>query len=160
MSSLISSLAWVRRGVAARHPNKYILDDKELERVSALARIELEDARTELERAHEAAQMMGKGAEGEEADDAGDDAEENWVEYVVMICCCAVCNMCIVKTREMPRMLWMWTRKRPSRQMISLSTNWMSTMRRQHHYVSRGTRSDPSIAHTTQHPVPSATSRA
>ncbi|KAL1737646.1 hypothetical protein HDZ31DRAFT_22327, partial [Schizophyllum fasciatum] len=80
MSSLISSLAWVRRGVAAQHPTKYVLDDTELERVSALARIELEDARTELERAHEAAQMMGKGAEGEEADDAGDDDEDNWVD--------------------------------------------------------------------------------
>lgn len=69
----------MRRGVAARHPAKYVLDDKELERVSALARIELEDARVELERAHEAAQLMGKGAEGDEADDAGDD-EENWVD--------------------------------------------------------------------------------
>lgn len=84
MSSLISAVAWVRRGVAAQHPQKYVLDDQELERVSALARIELEDARTELERAHEAAKTMGKGAEGEEADDQGDvkdDDEENWVEY-------------------------------------------------------------------------------
>lgn len=136
MSSLISSLAWVRRGVAARHPSKYVLDDKELERVSALARIELEDARTELERAHEAAQMMGKGAEGEEADDAGDDDEENWVEYVVMMSSRSVCNMCIAKTREMPKMLWTWTRKHPSRQMTLLSTSWTSMTRRQHHYVS------------------------
>lgn len=81
MSSLISSVAWVRRGVSAQHPNKYILDDNELERVSALARIELEDARVELERAHEAAKSMGRGAEGEEADDdEGDEDEENWVE--------------------------------------------------------------------------------
>ncbi|RDB25746.1 putative WD repeat-containing protein C17D11.16 [Hypsizygus marmoreus] len=81
MSSLISSVAWVRRGVSARHPQKYVLDDKELERVSALARIELEDARVELERAHEAAKSMGRGAEGDEADDPGDeDDEENWVD--------------------------------------------------------------------------------
>ncbi|PPQ68646.1 hypothetical protein CVT26_002930 [Gymnopilus dilepis] len=79
MSSLISAVSWVRRGVAAQHPQKYVLDDKELERVSALARIELEDAKIELERAHLAAQEMGKGAEGEEADDnADDDDEENW----------------------------------------------------------------------------------
>ena len=69
----------MRRGVAAQHPTKYVLDDQELERVSALARIELEDARKELEKAHKAAQAMGKGAEGEEADDADDD-ESAWVE--------------------------------------------------------------------------------
>jgi periodic tryptophan protein 1 len=54
--------------------------------VSALARIELEDARTELARAHEAAKSMGRGAEGLEADDEeagdeeGDGDEDAWVE--------------------------------------------------------------------------------
>ncbi len=76
MGDLISAIAWVRRGVADRNPEKYALDDKELERVSALANIELEDARVELERAHLAAQSMGKGVEGE----AGDDDDANWVE--------------------------------------------------------------------------------
>lgn len=58
-----------------------MLDDKELERVSALARIELEDARTELARAHEAAKTMGRGTEGEEGDgDDGDEDEDAWVE--------------------------------------------------------------------------------
>lgn len=100
MSNLISCAAWyvvlppasritadccdrVKRGVAARHPEKYTLDDQELARVSALAHIELEDARKELEAAHKAAGMMGKGAEGEEADDVDEDAEEDesaWVE--------------------------------------------------------------------------------
>lgn len=80
MSSLISCVSWVRRGVSLQHPSKYVLDDKELERVSALARIELEDARTELGRAHEAAKSMGRGAEGDEADDGGDDGEGDWVE--------------------------------------------------------------------------------
>jgi periodic tryptophan protein 1 len=80
MSSLISAVAWVRRGVSARQPQRYVLDDKELERVSTLARIELEDARVELERAHEAAKTMGQGGEGEEDDQ--DDNENNWVESV------------------------------------------------------------------------------
>ncbi|KAI5983388.1 transductin family protein/WD-40 repeat family protein [Pisolithus albus] len=81
MSSLISCVAWVKRGVAAQHPRKYVLDEKELERVSALAHIELEDARVELERAHKAAIKMGKGAEGEEADDNDEDEdEEQWVD--------------------------------------------------------------------------------
>ncbi|RPD74959.1 WD40 repeat-like protein [Lentinus tigrinus ALCF2SS1-7] len=80
MSGLISSVAWVRRGVATRHPQKYVLDDQELERVSALARIELEDARKELEAAHKAAESMGKGAEGDEADDADENDESAWVD--------------------------------------------------------------------------------
>ena len=70
----------VRRGVAVQHPTKYVLDDQELERVSALARVELEDARKELEAAHIASQSMGKGAEGDEADDLDEDDESAWVE--------------------------------------------------------------------------------
>lgn len=81
MSNLISAVSWVRRGVAEQHPSKYVLDDKELERVSTLARIELEDAKLELERAHEAAKGMGKGAEGDEGDDVvDDDGDDAWVE--------------------------------------------------------------------------------
>lgn len=50
--------------------------------MSALARIELEDAKKELERAHKAAGVMGKGAEGDEADDDADADEDEsaWVE--------------------------------------------------------------------------------
>ncbi|EPT05519.1 hypothetical protein FOMPIDRAFT_1155298 [Fomitopsis schrenkii] len=83
MSSLISCATWVKRAVAARHPEKYTLDDQELARVSALAHIELEDARKELEAAHKAAGMMGKGAEGEEADDVDEDEDQDesaWVD--------------------------------------------------------------------------------
>lgn len=79
MSSLISAVSWVRRGIAVQNPAQYVLDDKELERVSALARIELEDAQVELKRAHEAAQNMGQ---GDDAD--ADEDEENWVELVAV----------------------------------------------------------------------------
>ncbi|EJD06886.1 transducin family protein/WD-40 repeat family protein [Fomitiporia mediterranea MF3/22] len=80
MSGLISCVSWVKRGVAAQHPQKYNLDERELERVSKLARIEIEDARQELERAHEAAKLMGRGAEGAEADDRGGEDEDEWVD--------------------------------------------------------------------------------
>jgi len=98
MSSLISAVAWVRRGVAVQQPQKYVLDDKELERVSALARIELEDARVELERAHEAAKSMGRGGEGDEADDDDDD----WVESVrPFMSIGTVLNFKLVRTTRM-----------------------------------------------------------
>ncbi|KAF9059588.1 WD40-repeat-containing domain protein [Rhodocollybia butyracea] len=82
MSSLISAVSWVRRGVALQNPSKYVLDDKELERVSALARIELEDAQVELKRAHEAAKSMGQGDDIEVLDGEGDADEDdgNWVD--------------------------------------------------------------------------------
>ncbi|KAG2341813.1 WD40 repeat-like protein [Suillus weaverae] len=51
-------------------PSKYILNEKEFERVSALARIEIEDTQIELECVHNAAKGVGKGTEGAEADDA------------------------------------------------------------------------------------------
>jgi periodic tryptophan protein 1 len=73
MAHLISAVAWVRRGVAAEYPSKYTIDEKELERVSALARVELEDARVELERVSELAKTMGQGIE------EGDE-EEGWEE--------------------------------------------------------------------------------
>ena len=69
----------MKRGVSTQHPSKYVLDDKELERVSALARIELEDARKELQRAHEAALSLGKHAE-EEAEDEQNEDEDGWVD--------------------------------------------------------------------------------
>jgi periodic tryptophan protein 1 len=78
MTNLISAISWVRRGVAAQNPEKYVLDEKELERVSTLARIELEDARAELERAHIAAQSMGKGVDEDGV--LEDDDNTNWVE--------------------------------------------------------------------------------
>lgn len=79
MSGLISAVAWVKRGVATQHPEKYVLDEKELQRVSALGRIEIE----ELEKAHEAIKALDR----DEPDDAGDDDDDddnNWVEYVVL----------------------------------------------------------------------------
>lgn len=75
MSNLISCAAWVQRGVAVQHPKKYNLDESELERVSALARIDLEDVREEMERATEAAKKMGRGEEEDETD-----RDDGWEE--------------------------------------------------------------------------------
>ncbi len=71
------------RGVAAQHPSKYVLDENELQRVSGLARVEFEDARKELEKAHEIAQTMGRGLEDDDEDEHGENTEDDesaWVE--------------------------------------------------------------------------------
>jgi len=71
----------VKREAAQQNPQKYVLDDQELQRVSALARIELEDAKAELQRAQKAANAIEKrvvAGVDEDADDDGDDGA--WVE--------------------------------------------------------------------------------
>ncbi|MCJ1306555.1 hypothetical protein MMC25_000198 [Agyrium rufum] len=47
--SMITATAWVPRGFAARHPTKYDIDETELARISKLAKLQLDDAKVELE---------------------------------------------------------------------------------------------------------------
>ena len=77
MASLISAVAWIPRGAALANPRKYVVDEAELERVSALARIRLDDARMDLELAKATAvdnddSVPGEG-EGEGAEDWEDE---------------------------------------------------------------------------------------
>lgn len=51
--SMITTAAWVRRGVAAQFPTKYEIDEEEMDRISKLARIQLEGAREDLQAAKE-----------------------------------------------------------------------------------------------------------
>lgn len=70
--SMITTSAWVRRGVAAQFPTKYEIDEKEMDRISKLARMQLEDAQEDLNAA------QSNGDSGNKDDDAmeEDDAEE------------------------------------------------------------------------------------
>lgn len=58
--SMITTSAWVRRGVAAQFPTKYEIDENEMSRISKLARMQLEDAQGNLSAAQEG------GGDGEE----------------------------------------------------------------------------------------------
>jgi hypothetical protein len=71
MSSLISALAWVPQGRSERYPKKYdLLDPNELARVSALARVELEDAKAALLAAEGKGIVMAEdGEEGAKGED-------------------------------------------------------------------------------------------
>lgn len=48
---MISSSCWVPRGFASEFPEKYELDDAEMERITQMAKLELEDAKEDLEQA-------------------------------------------------------------------------------------------------------------
>jgi periodic tryptophan protein 1 len=65
----------VKRGVSARHPSKQPLNDADVDRIKEIAHVQLEDARTELERASAAARDMDQGREDDDEDDSA------WVEY-------------------------------------------------------------------------------
>lgn len=47
--SMITASTWVPRGCAASFPTKYDVDDKELARISKLAKLQLEDAKSDLD---------------------------------------------------------------------------------------------------------------
>ncbi|OQD76073.1 hypothetical protein PENDEC_c005G06349 [Penicillium decumbens] len=53
MSSMITTTTWVRRGVAAQFPVKYEVDEQEMNRISKLARMQLEEAQDDLNAARD-----------------------------------------------------------------------------------------------------------
>jgi periodic tryptophan protein 1 len=83
MGDLISSIVWVKRGASARHPSKQPLNDADIERIKDIANIQLEDARTELERANAVAHAMNQRDEDSDVDDIkveDDDDDSAWVD--------------------------------------------------------------------------------
>lgn len=78
MSSMITTTAWVRRGVAAQFPTKYEIDEAEMGRISKLARMQLEDAKEGLSAAQDEA-MDEDGKDGA-ADTMDDDSEKKTKE--------------------------------------------------------------------------------
>lgn len=73
MSSMITTTAWVRRGVAAQFPTKYEIDEAEMNRISELARMQLEDAQGELN----AAKGDGDAMEEDNKEEAMEEDTEN-----------------------------------------------------------------------------------
>lgn len=47
--SMITATTWVPRGFAAPFPTKYKFDEEEYERIAKLAKLELDDAKQDLE---------------------------------------------------------------------------------------------------------------
>lgn len=87
--SMITASAWVRRGVAAQFPTKYEIDEEEMNRISKLARMQLEEAQGDLKAAQEAEdeQMEEDTKEGDAMDDSKDEKEKptESKEYVCLL---------------------------------------------------------------------------
>ncbi|KAF2482258.1 WD40-repeat-containing domain protein [Neohortaea acidophila] len=72
--SMITATAWVPRGHAAAFPTKYVFDEDEYARISKLAKLELEDAKEDLERARQG--MMEPADDGKAASAANESEDE------------------------------------------------------------------------------------
>lgn len=67
--SMITTTSWVPRGFAAPFPTKYDFDDEEYERISKLAKLQLDDAKEDLEEAQE--EEKSKKKEGKKDGESG-----------------------------------------------------------------------------------------
>ncbi|KAK4128351.1 WD40 repeat-like protein [Parathielavia appendiculata] len=75
MSSMITTTAWVPRGFAAPFPTKYNFDEEEFERIANLAKLQLDDAKEDLEEAQEKEAKPGKKEDSAAKDDDASDIE-------------------------------------------------------------------------------------
>ncbi|KAI9730609.1 MAG: hypothetical protein M1818_008091 [Claussenomyces sp. TS43310] len=75
--SMITATAWVPRGFAAPFPTKYTFDEEEFQRISELAKLQLDDAKDDLDAARDAQKAADAMDDGEGNDGDGSDIEEN-----------------------------------------------------------------------------------
>jgi periodic tryptophan protein 1 len=86
--SMITATTWVPRGFAAPFPKKYQFDEDEYERISQLAKLQLDDAKEELEEAQAEEKTKSSGSAGgaskaksKDHDDVDDDLKEYDLEH-------------------------------------------------------------------------------
>ncbi|TKX23321.1 WD domain-containing protein 19 [Elsinoe australis] len=65
--SMITAVSWVPRGHASQFPTRYVFDEEEYDRISKLAKLELDDAKEDLAhaKAEESAQQNGASTDGQ-----------------------------------------------------------------------------------------------
>lgn len=68
---MITATTWVPRGFAAQFPTKYDVDEVELARISKLAKLQLDDAKEDLEGARNGNREETETEEASEGEDSG-----------------------------------------------------------------------------------------
>lgn len=74
---MITATAWVPRGHAAAFPTKYNMDDEEYSRIAKLAKLELDDAKEDLEKARDALNQVNNGEVPDEKAGAEEDSDDD-----------------------------------------------------------------------------------
>lgn len=77
---MLSSSTWVPRGFASEFPEKYELDDEEMERINKLAQLEIDDAKEELEEAQNGESINNSAKLGDQFE-IDDDLKEYDLEH-------------------------------------------------------------------------------
>jgi periodic tryptophan protein 1 len=67
--SMITASTWVPRGFAAPFPAKYNFDEAEFDRIAELAKLQLDDAKDDLEEAQEQENAASESRSGEAKED-------------------------------------------------------------------------------------------
>lgn len=79
---MFSATKWVPRGFPTEYPKKYEFDEEEMNRISQLAKLQLEEAREDLEEAQQQTDAVKKLKEGQDEDEDDDiDNDEELKEY-------------------------------------------------------------------------------
>lgn len=68
---MITATTWVPRGFAAQFPTKYDVDEVELARISKLAKLQLDDAKEDLEGTRNGNKEDTETEDASEGDDSG-----------------------------------------------------------------------------------------
>ncbi|KAF2088061.1 WD40 repeat-like protein [Saccharata proteae CBS 121410] len=87
--SMITATTWVPRGFAAPFPQKYVFDEDEFERIQQLARLQLDDAKEELDEAQKESKTAKESQDQDEqgipevktTDEIDDDLKEYDLEH-------------------------------------------------------------------------------
>ena len=83
--SMITATSWVPRGFAAPFPTKYDFDDEEYQRISKLAKLQLDDAKEDLDEAQE--EEKEKKSKKKEKESSGAGASGMEITEYVKTCC-------------------------------------------------------------------------
>lgn len=75
--SMITATAWVPRGHAAAFPTKYVFDEDEYARISKLAKLELDDAKEDLEKARETMKKSSDNASDAHSESDSSDSDDD-----------------------------------------------------------------------------------
>jgi periodic tryptophan protein 1 len=85
MSSMITTTTWVPRGFAAPFPTKYNFDEEEFERIASLAKLQLDDAKEDLEEAQENEATPEKSSGKKEQENKPSAEDDNASEFVTAL---------------------------------------------------------------------------
>ena len=75
--SMITATTWVPRGFAASFPTKYEVDEAELSRISKLAKLQLNDAKEDLDTARDGKKVETSADDSSGAEDTGPSIQQS-----------------------------------------------------------------------------------